>query len=128
MLDKLEFLLALARERHFGRAAEVCGVTQPTLSAGVKQLEDTFGVLLVIAWPLAVAAAALWLLTALIFHYSSLAALVATVASVALAGFITEDGRAWLISGIALLVILRHRENIRRLIAGTETRISFGKS
>ncbi len=47
MIDKLEFLLALAREKHFGRAAEVCGVTQPTLSAGVKQIEDGFGVLLV---------------------------------------------------------------------------------
>ena len=47
MIDKLEFLMALARERHFGRAAETCGVTQPTLSAGVKQLEETLGVLLV---------------------------------------------------------------------------------
>jgi DNA-binding transcriptional LysR family regulator len=47
VIDKLEFLLALAREQHFGRAAESCGVTQPTLSAGVKQLEDSFGVLLV---------------------------------------------------------------------------------
>jgi len=47
LIDKLEFLLALAREKHFGRAAEACGVTQPTLSAGVKQIEDTFGVLLV---------------------------------------------------------------------------------
>ena len=47
MIDKLEFLLALARERHFGRAADACGVTQPTLSAGVKHLEDTLGVLLV---------------------------------------------------------------------------------
>jgi len=47
VIDKLEFLLVLARERHFGRAAEVCGVTQPTLSAGVKQLEDSFGILLV---------------------------------------------------------------------------------
>jgi len=47
VIDKLEFLLALARERHFARAAEACGVTQPTLSAGVKQLEQTFGVLLV---------------------------------------------------------------------------------
>ena len=47
MLEKLEFLLALAREKHFGRAAEACGVTQPTLSAGIKQLEDSFGVLLV---------------------------------------------------------------------------------
>jgi DNA-binding transcriptional LysR family regulator len=47
VIDKLEFLLALAREKHFGRAAEACGVTQPTLSAGVKQIEETFGVLLV---------------------------------------------------------------------------------
>ena len=47
MIDKLEFLLALARARHFGRAAEACGVTQPTLSAGVKQIEEQMGVLLV---------------------------------------------------------------------------------
>ncbi|MET3355319.1 LysR family transcriptional regulator [Xanthobacter autotrophicus] len=47
MIDKLEYLIALARERHFGRAAEACGVTQPTLSAGIKQLEETLGVLLV---------------------------------------------------------------------------------
>lgn len=47
MLDKLDFLLALAQERHFGRAAEACGVTQPTLSAGVKQLEEVLGVRLV---------------------------------------------------------------------------------
>jgi DNA-binding transcriptional LysR family regulator len=47
LIDKLEFLLALARERHFGRAAEACGVTQPTLSAGVKQIEEQMGVLLV---------------------------------------------------------------------------------
>src|SRR5215471_5269929 len=47
MIEKLDFILALAREKHFGRAAEACGVTQPTLSAGVKQLEEQMGVLLV---------------------------------------------------------------------------------
>ena len=47
VLDKLEYLMALAREQHFGRAAEACGVTQPTLSAGIKQLEEQLGVLLV---------------------------------------------------------------------------------
>src|SRR6266849_8399746 len=46
MIDKLEFVIALAREQHFGRAAEACNVSQPTLSTGIKQLEDTFGVLL----------------------------------------------------------------------------------
>jgi DNA-binding transcriptional LysR family regulator len=48
VIDKLEFLLALASERHFGRAADVCNVTQPTLSAGLKQLEETLGTLLVV--------------------------------------------------------------------------------
>lgn len=47
MIDKLEFVLALAREQHFGRAAEACGVSQPTLSAGIKHLEEMLGVLLV---------------------------------------------------------------------------------
>src|SRR5262249_10322439 len=47
MLDKLEFLLALASEKHFARATDASGVTQPTLSAGVKQLQADFGVLLV---------------------------------------------------------------------------------
>jgi DNA-binding transcriptional LysR family regulator len=43
----LEYLSALARERHFARAAAVCNVTQPTLSAGIKQLEESLGVLIV---------------------------------------------------------------------------------
>ena len=47
MIDKLEFVIALAGEQHFGRAAETCNVSQPTLSAGIKQLEDMFGMLLV---------------------------------------------------------------------------------
>jgi DNA-binding transcriptional LysR family regulator len=47
MLDRLEFIIALAREQHFGRAAEACRVSQPTLSSGIKYLEDMFGVLLV---------------------------------------------------------------------------------
>ena len=47
MIDRLEMFIALANERHFGRAAEACGVTQPTLSAAIKQLEDQLGVQLV---------------------------------------------------------------------------------
>jgi DNA-binding transcriptional LysR family regulator len=47
MIEKLEYFIALAREKHFGRAAEICGVTQPTLSAGIKQLESQLGVMLV---------------------------------------------------------------------------------
>ncbi|MEH7827960.1 LysR family transcriptional regulator [Gemmobacter denitrificans] len=47
MIDKLEMFIALANEGHFGRAAEVCRVTQPTLSSAIKQLEDQLGVQLV---------------------------------------------------------------------------------
>ena len=47
MIDKLEFLLALSQERNFSKAAELCGVTQPTFSAGIKSLEDMLGVMLV---------------------------------------------------------------------------------
>ena len=48
VIDKLDYLLALSREEHFGRAAEACNVTQQTLSAGVKHLENRFGVQLVL--------------------------------------------------------------------------------
>ena len=47
MIQKLEMLLALAKTQHFGRAAELLGVTQPSLSSGIKQLEDQLGVKLV---------------------------------------------------------------------------------
>ena len=47
MFEKLEFINALARERHFGRAAERCGVAQPTFSQGIQQLEEMLNVPLV---------------------------------------------------------------------------------
>lgn len=47
MLDKLEMFIALAKEEHFGRAAASLGITQPTLSTGIKQLEEQLGVQLV---------------------------------------------------------------------------------
>lgn len=47
MLDKLEFMIALSREQHFGRAAQACGVAQPTLSLGIQSLEEMFNAPLV---------------------------------------------------------------------------------
>lgn len=43
-LTDLRYLVALARERHFGRAAEKCHVSQPTLSVAIKKVEDELGV------------------------------------------------------------------------------------
>jgi DNA-binding transcriptional LysR family regulator len=47
LLRQLEYLVTLARERHFGRAATACHVTQPTLSAAIRELESELGVLIV---------------------------------------------------------------------------------
>jgi DNA-binding transcriptional LysR family regulator len=47
IVRKLEYLIALAKEGHFARAAAACHVSQPTLSAGIQQLEIEMGVLIV---------------------------------------------------------------------------------
>jgi len=45
-LTELRYIVALARERHFGRAAEKCFVSQPTLSVAIKKLEEELGITL----------------------------------------------------------------------------------
>lgn len=45
-LTELKYIVAVARERHFGRAAEACFVSQPTLSVAIRKLEDELGVVL----------------------------------------------------------------------------------
>ena len=47
IIRNFEYLLALDRERHFSRAAAACSVSQPTLSAGIKQLEEDMSVTIV---------------------------------------------------------------------------------
>jgi len=111
-----------------GGAAVVIGHMFPVWLGfrGGKGVATALGVLLVLAWKVALLAALVWLAMATIFRYSSLAALVAAVASAALAAALTDPARAGLVALIALVVILRHYDNIRRLLAGTESRISFG--
>ena len=94
---------------------------------GGKGAATALGVLLALAWPVALAAGLVWLVTALIFRYSSLAALAAAVGSAVLAPLLVDGPTAAVIAGIALLIILRHHANIRRLIAGSESRISLTK-
>jgi acyl phosphate:glycerol-3-phosphate acyltransferase len=94
---------------------------------GGKGVATALGVLIGLAWPVALIAASIWLAVVFITRYSSLAALVAAAIAGVVAPFLTGDAAAVLIAVIALLVILRHHANIRRLIAGREHRISFRK-
>ena len=94
---------------------------------GGKGVATALGVLIPLAWPVALIAIILWIATVLLFHYSSLAALVAAIASAGFAPLIVDTRTALVIAGIAFLIIVRHHSNIRRLIAGTESRISLKK-
>ncbi|CAK0776459.1 Glycerol-3-phosphate acyltransferase [uncultured Gammaproteobacteria bacterium] len=90
---------------------------------GGKGVATALGVLLAISWPVAVIACVVWLATAYTFRYSSLAALVAVATSPVSAWVFGGPALAALAGVIALLVVLRHRDNIIRLCAGTESQI-----
>jgi acyl phosphate:glycerol-3-phosphate acyltransferase len=94
---------------------------------GGKGVATALGVVIALAWSVGLTAALVWLAAALLFRYSSLAALVAAVVGAAVAPFVADPLTAAVIAGIALLIILRHHANIRRLISGTESRISLTK-
>ena len=90
---------------------------------GGKGVATAAGVLLMAAWPVALVAGVVWLVVAAISRISSLAALAATVVAPIAAVVLEPAGVAWLVLGIAVLVVARHHENISRLLAGTEPKI-----
>ncbi len=94
---------------------------------GGKGVATALGILLAIAWPVGAVACLTWLIVAFVFRYSSLAALVAIAVSPVAAWFLADAQRAGLAVLIAVLVWIRHHENIRRLLAGTESKIKLGK-
>jgi acyl phosphate:glycerol-3-phosphate acyltransferase len=90
---------------------------------GGKGVATYLGVLLGLFWKVALLFAAVWIITAYLFRFSSLSAL--TAALVALAAiFVSEP---WLHAAacalITLIIFVKHRANIERLIAGTESKI-----
>ncbi|HPK32681.1 MAG: glycerol-3-phosphate 1-O-acyltransferase PlsY [Ottowia sp.] len=100
---------------------------------GGKGVATAAGVLLALEPWLGVAVLATWLIIAVFFRYSSLASMVAAL--FAPAYYLLVDGVVWQASGakalamvvMGILLIYRHRENINRLVAGTESKIGSKK-
>jgi glycerol-3-phosphate acyltransferase PlsY len=91
---------------------------------GGKAVATAGGVLLALNWQVGVAAFLTWLVVAVVFRYSSLAAIAACVVAPAWTYWLTKRIDLTEIVGlIALLVILRHRANIARLLRGEESKI-----
>ena len=90
---------------------------------GGKGVATTLGVLLAINVMVGLAACATWLLVAGVFRYSSLAALLALIAAPFYAYWIQGESMAVMAGVLALLAVVRHQTNIRRLLNGTEPRI-----
>jgi acyl phosphate:glycerol-3-phosphate acyltransferase len=92
--------------------------------AGGKGVSTAAGVAFGLSWELGLSVLIVWLLVAAVFRISSLAALVAAIAIVPLGFyFLGNWPEAWSLVAIALLLIWRHRVNIRQLVAGEERKI-----
>ena len=95
---------------------------------GGKGVATGYGVLIAAAWPVGLLAGAIWLLVAKFARISSLAALVSFAAAPVLAFIFANIGLVYLAFITAVLIFIRHHENIRRLLAGTEPRIGQDKA
>ena len=96
---------------------------------GGKGVATFFGVMLTVAWPVGVMAALTWIAVAALLRLSSLAALTAVALS-PLFAFATDQPLPTILLAafMAVLVFLRHRDNITRLRAGTEPKIGAKKA
>ena len=94
---------------------------------GGKGVSSAFGLILMTQPLVALIALFIWLFMAFTFRYSSLSALTAAAAMPVIAFFLCPPIYALFYSAIALLVIIRHHANIKRLLKGEESKISFKK-
>ncbi len=90
---------------------------------GGKGVATFLGTMLALAWPIGVACCLTWFVAAVLFRYSSLAALVATASSVLWVLLLGPQALLVLAALLAVLIFQRHTANIARLRAGTEPKI-----
>jgi glycerol-3-phosphate acyltransferase PlsY len=95
---------------------------------GGKGVATFFGALLAAAWPVGLAAAATWLVAAFVSRISSAGALAAALLAPIYALLLGRPVTAGLAAFMAVLIYLRHKDNIRRLLKGEEPRIGKKKA
>lgn len=140
VLDALKAAVPVLLARHFlgGESAAMVAAVFAFLGhcfpvwlgfKGGKGVAVMIGSLLALSWPVGLIFLAVWLLIAFAQKMSSLAALTAS-ATAPIFAYVTT-GNVWLAGTVALLALMlfyQHRENISRLMAGTESKIGSGKS
>jgi acyl phosphate:glycerol-3-phosphate acyltransferase len=94
---------------------------------GGKGVATTLGTLIAANWMVGIGACLVWLAIAVLFRYSSLSALMAVAAAPFLALWLGTHPQAWLAAFAALLVWIRHSDNIHRLLKGEEPKIGKKK-
>lgn len=94
---------------------------------GGKGVATTLGTYLALSWPIGLLCCAAWLVTALITRISSLSALVALALAPIFVAMVGNPHMIYLIGLISLIGWIRHKDNITRLLAGTEPKIGKKK-
>jgi glycerol-3-phosphate acyltransferase PlsY len=137
LLDALKGLIAVVLAGTFGPEAALAAGAGAVLGhmfpvwlsfKGGKGGATVLGVFLGLSWPIVAVGAAAWLLLLLTLRYSSLATLLATALGAASAWWLSPRPVAVLASVLVVLVWAKHHENIRRLLAGTESKVGGTKS
>jgi glycerol-3-phosphate acyltransferase PlsY len=93
---------------------------------GGKGVSTYIGLLIALAWPVALAFCVVWVAVAAISRYSSLAGLIASGLTPLVLAALDQRAAAALFALLTIMLWIRHRENISRLISGTESRIGQG--
>ena len=136
LLDGAKGAVAVLIAAHFGPDSAIVAAAGALLGhlfpvwlgfRGGKGVATALGILLALSFPVGALACATWLAVALVFRYSSLAALAALAAAPAYAWWLADPQRKEFAIAMAVLVWARHWQNIRRLLSGTESRINLSR-
>lgn len=137
LLDALKGTIPVLVAKEFGPTLEllagagaVVGHIAPVWLGfrGGKGMATALGVLWGLSWVVGALVCLTWLAVAFLSRYSSLAAIVSIAAAPLYLLWLGTPGHVALAAAIAVIVILRHADNIRRLMTGTESRIGAKKT